>query len=211
VYQDFGLVGWLVGPDSEKFACYLVENFDFGAAVFDVNLCLDIEEDSISFGTLLPNASNISEKSDLTAEINSPAFLDWRDIKDSIELRRAITWEGAGELNGRITQEHFITKYSLREENYVEFRDSGITLVPNIWHPQTKQVFIYVGRDLAGELTDPLESSAYFDALTQSGYKVGHAKKAVAYVEGEDCFLAIDGELRDILRVDWDQVEKEIK
>ena len=210
VYQDWRLVGWLTGPDSEAFATHLVETQDFGAVVlpredFDIvdgRYILNYYLRSPTFVTVCRMPNRI-----LSSEVNPPSKLQWDYEPEVVDLPRRVNWE-TGSLV-RVNLENNEKAASLEMDDVTWFDDEEIILVPDVWNKDSSDVYVYVGDGYVGRIADPSEAKEFHDGLGGVDHKLGRARRGYFY-KGEDepnGVFEFDGAFRPILRIDWNQVQ----
>lgn len=215
VYEEERLVGWLAGGDARALAAHLVENFDFGAAVFEV----------FSFksrnGRIDPRIlKSILDKHEETAivshiiskSLTNPSKLEWDSEPSFIHLPTGETWDGDVQLTSVCVDEPDTIEASGLPELEGIMEAAYSSFVPNIWDDNSREVFVFVDEIFIGKICDSELADEYFDKLTQPGHSIGLGQRI--WVNRDDNgvidTLDIPVIVRDIHRIDWELFDQEL-
>jgi hypothetical protein len=215
VYQDWSLVGWLGGPDSEAFAVHLVEKFDFGCAVVRYDALDLVEGQTVLF---YPLAHELDFKDAMrlpnritSPELEAPEDLTWDYTPNYEFLSRNISWDGPGELLVTVDNPEFIKQIEDSSESIL-IDDEDIRLVPDVWEPGSTAVFVYIDDELVGRIADPVVEARFHDHFTRYDHTIGEARQGHLFQDDKDSlpYFSLDADLRGVLRISWEVVADEV-
>lgn len=215
VYEEERLLGWLVGPEAQVLAVHLVENFDFGAAVFEVFSFKSIN------GRIDPRISkSILEKHEETAilshiiskSLTNPSKLEWDSEPSFIHLPTGETWDGDVQLTTVCVDEPDTIEASGLPELEGIMEAAYSSFVPNIWDEKSCEVFVFVDEIYIGKICDSELADEYFAKLTQPGHSIGLGKRIWVNRDDNGAIETLDIPVivRDIHRIDWDSFDREL-
>ncbi len=218
VYQDWSLKGWLIGPDAEDLAIYLVDNCDYGCAVVPYE-AFELEDEQLVLNYLLPTTYRVDTlrlRNTFTSKsLVSPSKLKWEFEPEFLGLPRNISWEGPGE--------HLVIVENAEVASGVSSPDDidpvyspDIFFVPDVWEANSSKVLVFIGDVYVGRFVDSEVETRFFDELTRFDHKVGFVNKSYKGTLFQDSkdgrhYLSVDADVREVIRVDWDLAFSDLK
>jgi hypothetical protein len=146
VYEEERHIGWIVGNDAQGLAEHLVENFDFGAAIFEVFSFLPKKgriDPQIRKAILDKNVEEVKVNLITSESLKSPKNLEWDSEPSFIHLRNGISWDEEYLTTVCVENPEAIEASGLPElEGVMEAAYSSF--VPNIWDENSREVFVFV-------------------------------------------------------------------
>lgn len=213
VYEEERHIGWIVGIDSKVLAEHLVENFDFGAAVFEVFSFLPKNgriDPQIRKAILDKNEATVTVSHITSKSLTSPKELEWDSEPNFIHLLSGMAWD-----------EEFMTTVCVEDPESLEASGlpalEGImeaaysSFVPNIWDEESLEVFVFINEIYVGKICDSELSTEYFEKLTKPGHSIGLGKRIWINRDENGVIETLDIPVivRDIHRIDWDAIDQE--
>jgi hypothetical protein len=215
VYEAERHIGWIVGNDAQGLAEHLVENFDFGAAVFEVFSFLPKNEridPQIRKAILDKNEVSISLCRITSKSFTRPKELEWDSEPSFIQIPTGATWDGDVQLTTVCVEDPESLEASGLPDLEGIMDAAYSSFVPNIWDEQSREVFVFVDEIYVGKICDSELSEEYFDKLTKPGHSIGLGKQIWVNRDDNGVIETLDIPVivRDIHRIDWDLFDQEL-
>jgi hypothetical protein len=208
VYEAERHIGWIVGSDAHGLAEHMVENFDFGAAVFEVFSFLPKNEridPQIRKAILDKDEATVTVSHIISKTLTSPKELEWDSEPSFIQLLSGMAWD-----------EEIMTAVCVEDPESLEA--SGLTelegimeaayssFVPNFWDENSREVFVFIDEIYIGKICDSELAEEYFEKLTKPGHSIGLGKRIWVNRDENGVIETLDIPVvvRDIHRIDWD-------
>jgi hypothetical protein len=216
VYEEERLIGWITGGDAQALALHLVENFDFGAAVFEVfsfkarNGRIDpqIVKSIIEKHEDEERVSRITSKS-----LAAPDQLEWDSEPSFIHIPTGVTWDGDVQLTTVCVEDPESVEASGLPDLEGIMDAAYSSFVPNIWDEESREVLVFVDDIYIGKICDSELAEEYFEKLTKPGHAVGLGKRVWVNRDENGAIETLDIPIiiRDIHRIDWDLFDQELE
>ncbi len=209
VYEEERLIGWIVGRDADVLARHLVENFDFGAAVFEV-FSFRKKNKRIDPQIRKPIPSKNQEEvriSHITSEsLVNPENLEWDSEPTYIHIPKGDTWDGDVEITAVCVDDPEVVEASELPQLEGIMEAAHSYFVPNIWDEESREVFVFINKMYVGKICDSELAEEYFHKLTQPGHSIGLGQRIWINRDNDGVIETIDIPVivRDIHRIDWD-------
>lgn len=210
VYQSFEFCGWLTGEGLEEFAIHLVETGDYGAKLVSNSVLTRDESGEIYLKYLILEDTYMCDLRGGPARIispvlASPAELQWENGGDTYELKRSVTWDSVSDYTVSIDNPEFLDAVN-GHDDMTWFGGDKLTLVPDVWEPERKSVFVFWDEILIGRMKEPEVAARFFEHFTDIEHSIGTCERGYIFRDDSDGkhYVAVSAEIRPLARVDWD-------